>query len=312
MSRFIDILRDSSIALVTGLAISLLVLAPESWFVDINKFHVGLIFAVTLVGGILLKIFYQDLRLFAESRSDVKEYYGYMPRTIKFKKFSRTYQICENQDAEVDYIMKITNTSKRPLSNISISFFIEIPSNTNENDSAITVKSVRVDTREIDAPEQCYKKIGILKGPQKNDEIGNFWIPLSLKGKKGKKTDEVEIRIQFTAKGFFRRIFSNGEFIVMNVDHPTELNELTVLPPPDSTIFIQSSEDSPEGIEVRDQSIHVIEYEEMSLVEKPRSGDGRNITWQIKNSKMNYMYKIYFKCKKITSSSASASDNPND
>lgn len=296
ISRF---LRDGAIAFIIGAIFSLIALVPEDWVSSVQKFCIGVILLLVASVTIVGKAFYEDLSMYLQIRSEIKEYYGLMPHIVRLSEYRKIYYIEPNGDAKVVHRIVMKNLSPETLNSFAIPTFFDIYEEYEEEGKLLEVEKVMIGTREMtSADERCYEKDGIIQlASGGRQERGFYKIPFVDVG--GLKTQkEVEIEVHAKTVGVFKKM-EEGEYVALDIYHPTDMFELIVYPPKTYEISLNPTETFPKSVKIYDWASKVIDHTEIAIVPEPVVIENR-IEWKGESPKLSYHYRLFFKTHKTT------------
>jgi len=298
-SSFLKTLRDGALTFILGLALAALRLVPDEWINQQLKFYSTIVLIVAFFVVVSAMIFYNDFREYLSIRREIREYYQYAPKLLKFLDYKRIYQLDQHGNAEVTFALTFKNVSERPIQIIGFPTLFDLSQEKNAR-SCIEVMGATIGTQELlQYSERCYEKKGVLtleNGARK--ERGMFRIPLEDIGglEPGKST---EVRIRFKAMGAYANL-QNGESTVINIHRPTEKIRIVVCPPDEWKIMLNPSREFPKSIEVFDKASGIVDHKELEAVPMPELNENR-ITWVVKKPKIANSYKLNYKALKANS-----------
>lgn len=311
-------LQNGFIGLLAGGLISLIGLIPQGVIAPWDKFLIGiLLFAGFLIGisAQYIHRVWQDIRRNADL---ARNYLDFLPRTVRFVEYQREVNITDSGDAVVNDFYRIENISDGPLNTLSIPQYCDVYGDLDtlfvysegadpaisldELDRFIDLREIRINRESIPNPERAYTRRGFLVGDDVLQERGYHNISFSglddLELGYGGRSSKVDVEMEYAGRNAVENaVDGEGDYVACDTYHPTDSIDLVVYPPEGFEITLLESEENPEGIDVIDIHGRIRIPHEISEVPNPREVRGERIEWEIEDPKVNYRYRLHFRCR---------------
>ncbi|MBA7635270.1 hypothetical protein ES703_42871 [subsurface metagenome] len=290
-----DLLRLGVLIAVLGCLLAIVTLVPEKNFTDqITKFWLGTCIFIVAFFGLFGNSIFEHLQEYKKTKNEL----GYVPRSIKYEKYRREHYIDPKTGAaEVNYCLKVKNIGKDKLKHVAKPVEFEIPRPRKRGRKPLlNVESILIDNNELEDPYECYEKLCEKRREDgKYVEEGCFQIPLDQIGGL-KKGETCNVLVKVSSKKAFTSI-RNEDFVGATIYHQMEVLELIVSVKGNWAIKQIKKTDTPDSIQVYDNVLRTLRFDEMNNVPKPEIR-GNTISWIIKKPKLSYRYILLFRATK--------------
>lgn len=319
LDRLWDRAFDGLIGIMAGGVISLIGLVPTDIIADSDKWIAGAIIFTLFVLSIIIKYSMEIYNKYEENAEKVDKYLGILPRTVRFERYERNLQIKPNGDGIVEDEYRLSNMGDNSIPTLSIRQFCDIYRDIgvlfDANDSSLELDQpdpfvnlidLKIDEEPIN-PNSAYERDGYLIGEDCFQEKGQQKISFDTIGGLTPENEEgqstVAVDLKYKAEGALDRALQRndeGDYIACDCYHPTDSIELVVNPPNGHNIELHETDQNPTSIEVIDIHGGIQDSHEKADVSRPTQVRDDRLVWEIENPKVNYRYKVYFRCPEAT------------
>ena len=308
LQKFRRVIENGAVGFVVGLLVTLVTLIPEDFLNDAGKLLIIILlilFTFVLIGVTIVR---EKFRQNTIMYSAIKEFHDFLPRIIKIARHSKEYKLDAEGNAVVSDSIRFSNLSGMDLPPLRAPIVLDIYDVDEDPLShlkpVLEIESARIGREKIPDPKQCYRRVGTLTNPAGHkDERGYLLMPTASMLPDSRDSpnviegNDVETELVYRIRGALRDIHSDeGEAIIAEIHHPSDLVEIIVVAPPGEQIRLRQTTEHPRGISVNDKHAGFLDYKETLQIEGPQVMGGTRIKWILQRPKVGYCYWIYFRC----------------